>query len=244
MGSRRVLRGGPPKQRLIVIRESAAEVVPAVITAVSTTVVSFLPVFFLTGRDHRLFAPLAWTKTFALVSSLIVAVAVVPALCRVLLTQSSRVPRWVSLADWNLICHVGIGPVSLCLGRPRCNGGLSIKPAHCYRDCRTCRIRCRLVDDARAKVRSMEENPTSRFVRFLYAGRLKIALKHKLLMLSFPTCDRSAGSRSLDWVARRCCVPSKRSFLVLGADLNERAGVCRRQTHVHGSNNRRLDRAG
>ncbi len=49
----------------MVIRESAAEVVPAVITAVSTTIVSFLPVFFLTGRDHKLFAPLAWTKTFA-----------------------------------------------------------------------------------------------------------------------------------------------------------------------------------
>ena len=46
---------GGAKQRLKVIRESAAEVVPAVITAVSTTIVSFLPVFFLTGRDHRLF---------------------------------------------------------------------------------------------------------------------------------------------------------------------------------------------
>ena len=56
---------GGPNGRLVVIRESAAEVVPAVITAVSTTIVSFLPVFLLTGRDHRLFAPLAWTKTFA-----------------------------------------------------------------------------------------------------------------------------------------------------------------------------------
>ena len=44
-------------------------------TAVSTTIVSFLPVFFLTGRDHKLFAPLAWTKTFALTASLIVAVS-------------------------------------------------------------------------------------------------------------------------------------------------------------------------
>ncbi|MGD9856011.1 MAG: efflux RND transporter permease subunit, partial [Planctomycetaceae bacterium] len=84
---------GGPERRLEVIRESAAEVVPAVITAVSTTVVSFLPVFFLTGRDYKLFAPLAWTKTFALTASLIVAVAVVPMLCRVLL-RSSRLPRW------------------------------------------------------------------------------------------------------------------------------------------------------
>ena len=76
---------GGRKRRLRVIREAAAEVIPAVMTAVTTTVVSFLPVFLLTGRDHRLFAPLAWTKTFALVASLIVAVALVPLLCRLLL---------------------------------------------------------------------------------------------------------------------------------------------------------------
>ena len=47
--------GSPRGQqgRLEVIRRSAAEVVPAVITAVSTTVVSFLPVFSLTGRWYR-----------------------------------------------------------------------------------------------------------------------------------------------------------------------------------------------
>jgi Cu(I)/Ag(I) efflux system membrane protein CusA/SilA len=84
---------GGQKRRLEIIRESASEVVPAVITAVSTTVVSFLPVFFLTGRDHKLFAPLAWTKTFALTASLIVAVAVVPMLCRVFL-RTSRMSRW------------------------------------------------------------------------------------------------------------------------------------------------------
>ena len=83
---------GGTKRRLEVIRESAAEVVPAVITAVSTTIISFLPVFFLTGRDHRLFTPLAWTKTFALASSLIVAVVVVPMLCRIFL-KSSRANR-------------------------------------------------------------------------------------------------------------------------------------------------------
>ncbi|HBL42792.1 MAG TPA: cation transporter, partial [Planctomycetaceae bacterium] len=84
---------GSPKQRLVVIRDSAAEVIPAVITAVSTTIISFLPVFFLTGRDHRLFSPLAWTKSFALISSLIVAVVILPMLCRIFL-RSARIPRW------------------------------------------------------------------------------------------------------------------------------------------------------
>ena len=97
---------GGPRRRLRVIRDSAAEVVPAVITAVSTTIVSFLPVFFLTGRDHRLFAPLAWTKTFALASSLIVAVVIVPTLCRIFL-KKSRWPKLMGVAG-----GLGFGAIS------------------------------------------------------------------------------------------------------------------------------------
>src|SRR5262249_17553116 len=44
-------------------------------------VVSFLPVFFLRGIDGRMYQPLAWTKTLALLSSALVTVTVVPALC-------------------------------------------------------------------------------------------------------------------------------------------------------------------
>ncbi|QDU57920.1 efflux RND transporter permease subunit [Aeoliella mucimassa] len=75
--------------RLTVIANAAAEVAPAVVTAVSTTIVSFLPVFFLTGRDYKLFSPLAWTKTFAIASALIVAITFVPALCRLILRTAS-----------------------------------------------------------------------------------------------------------------------------------------------------------
>ena len=78
-------RPGGDEGHLAKITEMTSEVAPAVITAVSTTVVSFLPVFFLTGRDFRLFAPLAWTKTYSLVASLIVAVLLVPPLARLLI---------------------------------------------------------------------------------------------------------------------------------------------------------------
>ena len=81
--------GGRP-QRIRIINEAAAEVAPAVVTAVATTVVSFLPVFLLTGRDHRLFAPLAWTKTFSLLAALIVAITLVPVLCRLFLRGRLR----------------------------------------------------------------------------------------------------------------------------------------------------------
>ncbi len=85
------------KARADVIYEAAVEVAPAVFTAVMTTIVSFLPVFFLTGRDYRLFSPLAYTKTFAIAAAMITAVTIVPALSRLML-RSSRYSKLTSLA--------------------------------------------------------------------------------------------------------------------------------------------------
>ncbi len=66
--------------RLLAIRHAAAEVAPAVLTSVLTTVVSFLPVFGLTDAELRLFAPLAYTKTFAMTIAFGVSVLVLPGL--------------------------------------------------------------------------------------------------------------------------------------------------------------------
>ncbi|QGJ72437.1 Acriflavine resistance protein B [Planctomycetales bacterium 10988] len=88
-------RPGGNSRRMQVVIEATTEVAPAVATAVLTTIVSFLPVFFLTGRDYKLFAPLAWTKTFAIAAALIVAVTLVPALCRIFL-RSVNSPRWLA----------------------------------------------------------------------------------------------------------------------------------------------------
>jgi Cu(I)/Ag(I) efflux system membrane protein CusA/SilA len=55
-----------------------------VLTAILTTVVSFLPVFVMIGAEGKLFKPLAFTKTFALLASVIVALTIVPALAHTL----------------------------------------------------------------------------------------------------------------------------------------------------------------
>jgi Cu(I)/Ag(I) efflux system membrane protein CusA/SilA len=62
-----------------VVYRAASEVGSAVLTAIATTVVSFLPVFTMTGAEGKLFKPLAYTKTFALVASVIVALTIIPA---------------------------------------------------------------------------------------------------------------------------------------------------------------------
>jgi Cu(I)/Ag(I) efflux system membrane protein CusA/SilA len=48
--------------------------------SVLITVISFLPVFALTGTEGKMFHPLAWTKTFALTSVAVLAITLVPAL--------------------------------------------------------------------------------------------------------------------------------------------------------------------
>ena len=48
-------------------------------------ILAFIPVFALTGQEGKLFHPLAFTKTFAMVGATIIAVTLVPVLCTLLL---------------------------------------------------------------------------------------------------------------------------------------------------------------
>jgi Cu(I)/Ag(I) efflux system membrane protein CusA/SilA len=68
------------KERISYTIASAREVGPAILTAVVTTIVTFLPVFALEGSEGKLFTPLAWTKTLAIFGSVLVAIFLLPAL--------------------------------------------------------------------------------------------------------------------------------------------------------------------
>jgi Cu(I)/Ag(I) efflux system membrane protein CusA/SilA len=76
----------PGEDRLEVVYRAANEVGGAVLTAVATTVVGFLPVFTMTGPEGKLFKPLAFTKTFALIASIITALTIIPPAAHVLFT--------------------------------------------------------------------------------------------------------------------------------------------------------------
>ncbi|HEY9185566.1 MAG TPA: efflux RND transporter permease subunit [Salegentibacter sp.] len=65
---------------LAVIQKATIEVAPAVTTALATTIVSFIPVFFMENAEGKLFRPLAFTKTFALVAAFLVGVLLLPML--------------------------------------------------------------------------------------------------------------------------------------------------------------------
>ena len=71
----------PPGQKLIeTIYNGASEVATAILTAVSTTIVSFIPVFTMQAAEGKLFGPLAFTKSFALLAALIVSLLILPTL--------------------------------------------------------------------------------------------------------------------------------------------------------------------
>ena len=59
---------------------SAKQVGPAIFYSVAIMVISFLPVFLLEGQEGKLFRPLAFTKTFVLAGSAIIAITLVPML--------------------------------------------------------------------------------------------------------------------------------------------------------------------
>ncbi len=70
------------------------EVSGAVLTAVLTTVIGFLPVFAMQGAEGKLFRPLAFTKTFALIAAMLIALLVLPALAHLLYRK-----RWNRLFE-------------------------------------------------------------------------------------------------------------------------------------------------
>lgn len=71
----------PEKEQLAVntvVYNATTEVSGAILTAVLTTIISFLPVFTMIGAEGKLFRPLAFTKTMALTASIIISLFLIP----------------------------------------------------------------------------------------------------------------------------------------------------------------------
>ncbi len=166
-----------------VIYEAACEVAPAVVTAVSTTIVSFLPVFFLTGRDYKLFAPLAMTKTFAIAAALVAAITIVPALCRLIL-KSAPMGKASALAIAVAAAAIG-GTTSWILWGHHVAERFEISLWIVA-----------LVSSlggfilgwmlARERVRSVDDSIVSRLIVGAYRPTLSLFLRYKLAFLSLP----------------------------------------------------------
>ena len=79
--SHKKLEHAPPgADRHKLLAEAAREVTPAIFFSLLVIAVSFLPVFTLTGQAGRLFRPLAFTKTFVMLSAAVLSITFAPAL--------------------------------------------------------------------------------------------------------------------------------------------------------------------
>ncbi|TMM53430.1 efflux RND transporter permease subunit [Maribacter algarum] len=72
-----------------IIYNATSEVSGAILTAVLTTIISFVPVFTMIGAEGKLFRPLAFTKTMALSASLIIALFIIPPLAAYLFRKKN-----------------------------------------------------------------------------------------------------------------------------------------------------------
>ncbi|MEP3838794.1 MAG: efflux RND transporter permease subunit [Algibacter sp.] len=96
-----------------VVYNATAEVSGAILTAVLTTIISFVPVFTMIGAEGKLFRPLAFTKTMALSASLVVALFLIPPFAAYLFRKTALKSSFKYIVNGVLIVAgiavVGIG---------------------------------------------------------------------------------------------------------------------------------------
>ena len=108
-------RKGTSRNVLQIVREAAAEVDRPLFYAVMVIVVSFLPIYVLSGPSGILFKPMADTMVFALVGSLIVTLTLLPVLCSWFMRNGVRERR---NAAFEAIKSRYIKGLDFCLARP------------------------------------------------------------------------------------------------------------------------------
>ena len=104
--------GKNTRERITAIQDAAIEVGPPLFFSLLIITLSFLPVFTLEAQEGRLFAPLAFTKTYAMAAAAGLSITLVPALMAFLIRgrireeRANPVNRWLIAAYQPLIVSV------------------------------------------------------------------------------------------------------------------------------------------
>lgn len=108
-------RRGTPLNVKDIIRDAAAEVDRPLFYAVAVIVVSFLPIYVLSGPSGTLFKPMADTMIFALIGSLVITLTLLPVLCAVFMRKGVQERR---SRVFEAIKSVYVKGLDFCLARP------------------------------------------------------------------------------------------------------------------------------
>jgi Cu(I)/Ag(I) efflux system membrane protein CusA/SilA len=179
----RRLAAEPERPRNKVVYDAAVQVGRPIFTAVSNTIVSFIPVFALTDQEGKLFKPLAYTKTFAIAASIILALTLVPVLCSLLLSTK----QWSHRRSLLTGLPIGIAAVFVThfammwgLGMSSHAEGWPIAIAVGFM------VAAAVYQMGRERMMPLEENLVSRGILAVSRPLLGWVLDHKLSFLTIP----------------------------------------------------------
>jgi Cu(I)/Ag(I) efflux system membrane protein CusA/SilA len=215
---RHIAKNDGSKTHYQCVEAGAFEVGTAIVTAVSNTIVSFLPVFALTDQEGKLFKPLAYTKTFAITASAILAITVVPLLSYHLLKP----------VQWNkrrsLLVAAVVGLIMMLVAgvafrsfffRPEASlarGWILAATAGFGAGLAVYRI-------TRERLLPLEQNVVSQGILRVYVPTLRWVLANKALFLCIPVFIVFAGlSVWLGWA--KVTYPLEASLARVGVDIN------------------------
>ncbi len=202
-----------------VIHEAATEVGGPILTAVSNTIISFIPVFALTGQEGKMFQPLAYAKTFAIGGSVLLALTVVPVLCYYLFKRT----RWsqrksliiggvlglIAIIPVYFVLHATLGTDSRWSGWPTAIGISLIIAAAVYRM-------------GREQLVPAEKNVVSRGVKRAFHPLLVWTLDHKRTFMVIPFSIILLGV--LVWLGfSRAAYPVSASLKLANVDITDNA---------------------
>lgn len=94
--------------RAMVIHRAAAEVGSGVLAACASTIISFIPIFAMSGPEGKLFKPLAFTKTFALAASIVIALTIIPPAAHLVFFPRRFKAAWARALLYGLLAIIGI----------------------------------------------------------------------------------------------------------------------------------------
>ena len=205
------------RSRIEIIYEAAKEVGGAIITAVSTTIVSFIPVFFMESQEGKLFKPLAYTKTFALLGSVIVAIIVVPVFCNLFLKELNWKKRNSFFVAGSITIIFSVIVRILLFGRYDTISGFA---SWIYSVLMGLVIGSFIYQITQERLRPIEENLLSRAIVKVYEPTLRWILGHKKLFLCIPAFIVLSGF-SIWLGVDKVAGPVEKGLKYLYLDLNK-----------------------
>ncbi len=186
---RHIAKGDQSKSLFQKVFEGASEVGGGIVTAVSNTLVSFIPVFFLIGQEGLLFRPLAFTKTFAIGASVVIALTVVPLVCYLVYRPVSLPRRTV----WMIAAALGVAAMFAVHGivmMAVAGGHYSGWPMSAVIGVI---VALAFVRATQERFLPLEQNPVARGIAAVYVPILTWVLAHKKTFLILPVSIAFAG---------------------------------------------------